>query len=203
LEESLLGLPSLARGGGFPADLQNRFLAVPEEKGVEEVGQRLGVQGAGPAADDQRKIRSPLRGPERDARQIEDVQDAGIVEFVLEGEPEDVEIPEGESGFEGPEREAAVPEVLLHVRPGGKDPFAGDVRAFVEDMVEDLESDMGHAHFVNVREGEGEFEANPGEILDDGVEFPAGVPGGLGDFQKVVLIHKKILASPGGDGNHG
>ena len=41
----------------------------------------------------------------------------------------------------------------------------------VEDMIEDLEAQMGHAHFIDIREGKSNGYFCVGRIFPDGVEF--------------------------------
>jgi hypothetical protein len=46
------GFMVFLRGHDFPADFQDRVFPVSEDKGIEEIGEGLRVQSAGPAPDD-------------------------------------------------------------------------------------------------------------------------------------------------------
>jgi len=87
-------------------------------------------------------------------------------------------------------------EELFHIGPGGKDPLAKNIRLPVQDMIENLETDMGHPHFVYVGKGEGKFQTNAIGILPDRIYFATQVSGGLGDFKEIVAVHAKILTFP-------
>jgi hypothetical protein len=124
---------------------------------------------------------------------VQDVQNAGIVELILQGEANKVKIFQGQGGFQGGEGKGSILEKLFHIGPGCESSFTGDLARLVENVVEDLKTEMGHSHLVDIRKGEGEFEADPAQILHHGVHLPAKVSGGFGNSKKVVFIHKKIL----------
>ena len=66
------------------ADLQDRLLALAEEDGVEEVGDRLGVEDARAAGDDERIGFGTLRGREPYAAEIEHVEQVRVRQLVAE-----------------------------------------------------------------------------------------------------------------------
>jgi hypothetical protein len=187
-------LLSTIPGGDDPAaDFQHRLFAVPQEKEIKEVGQGLRVQGTGPPPDDQRISDSPLSRAQGNPGQVQDIEDPGVIELILEGKTEDVELSQGAGGFQGTEGESLFPEEVFHVRPGDKNTFTGYLGDFVQKVIENLKTKMGHSHFVHIREGKGKLQLHPVRVLEDRVYLSPDVPRGLGDPEKVFLIHRFIL----------
>ena len=58
-------------------------------------------------------------------------------------------------------------------------------------MVKDLKPHMGHSDLIYVRERQGKFEPDPGQVLDDRIDLAAGVARGFGNVQKGFLVHEK------------
>ena len=87
-----------AEGGGASiADLiehgVERGLAVADQEDVDECCHRLGMRGGRPSGDDQRVGFRPLRAPERDLPELQDLKDVGICELVLKREAQNIELP--------------------------------------------------------------------------------------------------------------
>jgi hypothetical protein len=95
----------------------------------------------------------------------------------LEGEADYVETREGAVGLEGGQRLTGGAEGVCGVGGGVIDALAGVVGEAVDDVVEDVGAEMGHADLVEVGEGQGEADGGVG--LDHGVDFPADVAGGF------------------------
>jgi hypothetical protein len=149
------------------ADVAHRLLTVAEQHAVEEGGQRLGVEGARAPGDDDRVARAAGGGAQRDAPQLEHGEEVRVGELVLEAEAHDVEGPEREVALERHEREPARAQQGLQVRPGGVDALGGHVGPAVQDVVENLEAEVGLGDLVDLREREGEAEADGAGVLVD------------------------------------
>ena len=73
------------------ADLVDGVLAVSQQHGVEEVGQRLGVERAWTAGDHQRVATAAICGAQGNATQVQHCQQVRVRELVLQREADDVE----------------------------------------------------------------------------------------------------------------
>jgi hypothetical protein len=180
-------------GDDLPADFQNRLFAVPQEEKIEKVGQGFRVQRTGASPDDQGISFSPLSRAQRDAGQVQDIEDPGVIEFILEGKTKDVELSQGTGRFQGAEGEALLPEELFHVRPGGKSTFAGHRGVFVQEVIENLNPKVGHPHLVYVRKGKGKLQFYPVWVFDHRVQLSADVSGRPGNFEQIFWFHDAIL----------
>ena len=196
-------------------DFEGGLFAVTEKESVEEISQRLRVHGARPAPDHQRPVVPPLRRQERNARKFKHIQDIGVRQFVLEGEPEDIRPCQWQTGLQGCQGCVFPAQHLLHVGPRGINAFSRQPFRRVENPVQDLQSEMTHSHFIDV--GEGEHKPEFGVFLRHGAHFPSHIPGGFFAFQQIKLFHyistdgmssvsscgSSIKKGPGGSGRHG
>ncbi len=73
-------------------DLVDDFLALADDKGIDEGVHRLGVHGGVSAGDDDRVPLVALRRPHRDARQVEHVERVGVERLVGQGKADQVEV---------------------------------------------------------------------------------------------------------------
>ncbi len=76
-------------------DLRQGLFAVPQQNGIEKIGHRLGVEGAGAAADHQGMFRPTLRRPQRQAGQVEDGQNVAVAKLIGQADPQQIEIGQG------------------------------------------------------------------------------------------------------------
>ena len=173
--------------------IRELLLGLSDEERVEERRDRLGVRGAGPAAEDQRMSRAAVGCVERHAPEIEEGEDVRVGELVLQGDADDVELPERPGRLERAQRHAVLAQLRLHVHPRGERPFAGYARVSVEEVVEDLRAEVGHAHLVGVGEGEHDPRIDRRGVLDDGAVLTAQIarrPGDLVDEVGVGMAHR-------------
>ncbi len=101
-------------------DLDDGVFALAEDEGIDEGRERLGVEGAAAAGDDERVIVGALVGPDGDAGEVEHVEDVGVGHLVLEREAEDVELADAMAGLEAPERDAVGDASRVPCRPTGR-----------------------------------------------------------------------------------
>ena len=92
-----LGLPVADHLG----DREHDLLAVAEHGGVEEVGDRLGVERRVAAGQHDRVVVGAVGGVQRDAGQVERVEHVGVAELGGEAEAEDVEGADRAVGVDG------------------------------------------------------------------------------------------------------
>ena len=103
-----------------------------------------------------------------------------------------MEVGERDPTFERDEREPAGAEQRLEVRPGREDALRGDVRATVQDLVEDLEPEMGLRDLVDLGEGKSEPQPRPGGVLTDRAPLVPEVATRLLDQRKQPLVRLAI-----------
>ena len=84
--------PSSLPCGDDLGDFPNHLLAVAQHRGVNEVGQRLGVVGAVSTDNDQRVGRRPISGSDRHTRQVNALKQVRVEEFGREVESQHVEL---------------------------------------------------------------------------------------------------------------
>ncbi len=175
--------------------LPDGLLPVPEHEAVDEVGQRLGIEGAVAARHHQRIVGGPLGGPDRHSGQVDQVEDVGVDQLGREVEGQDVEVPGRQVVLEGEEGHAGRAHGRLHVHPGGVGPLGGGVLPLVEDLVEDLEPLVGQADLVGVGVDQQPRHRTVGVVGNLGPQLPPDVAGGLGDLGQKGLY-------PGPEGLH-
>ena len=147
-------------------DVAHRLLAVAEHREVEEVGQRLGVVGAVAPGADQRIRVVPGSSPDGHTREIDAVQHVGVGELGREVEGDHVEPRSRTVGVQREQRQPLGPHQRFEVAPGRVGPLGGRVRAFVEDLVEDLQPLVRQAYLIGVRIGE-QPRHDPGTVARD------------------------------------
>ena len=140
-------------------DLAHHFLAVAQHEGVDEVGQRLGVEGAVPAGQHQRVAGTALGRVQGNAGQVDEVDHVGVDELGREVEGEHVEGGGREMLLDAEERHPRRPHRLLQIDPRGVGALGHGVGPLVEDLVEDLESLVRQADLVGVG-----VEQEPGHL---------------------------------------
>ena len=148
-------------------NLDDGVFALPEDKGVDEGGEGLGVEGAAAAGDNDGVVLAAVAGAWGNTREVEHVEDVGVGQLVLEGEAEDVEIAQGVAGLEAPEGNAIAAHLRFHVGPGGEGAFADNVVVGVEEVVEDAETHVRHADVVGIGVGQGDAHGGSVPVLRD------------------------------------
>ena len=170
--------------------VEHRLLAVADDGGVDEVGDRLGVERRVTTRDDDRVVDVAVDRVQWDAGEVERRQHVRVAQLGREAEAEEVEVAHRAVPVDGELREARLPQLRLHVGPHGVRPLGEGVRPLVEDLVEDHDALVGHADLVRVgvhqRPARGQLLAVGAvaadvPVLDRGVELAADVLDGLVD----------------------
>ena len=97
-------------------DLAHRLLAVADHEGVDEVGHRLGVEGAVPTDDHERVLGPAVLGPDGHPGQVEALEHVGVHELGGEAEGDHVEVTGRVVGVDGEQRHAGGPHLLRSCR---------------------------------------------------------------------------------------
>ena len=66
---------------------------------------------------------------------------------------------------------------LVQIHPRRKDTLTPDVITAIEHVIKDLESEVGHSNFVDLRETEGKADVHFFGIFDCRIDFVADVSG--------------------------
>ena len=164
-------------------------LGLADEHGVHEGGDRFGVEGAGdPARDHQRVVGAALLGAQRDARRVQHGEKVLVVAFEGDRERQDVGRGHPTARLEG--GQAAGRGVGLRQ----ENPFADDVLKRVEQTVDRLQAQVGHADRVPVGVGQGDARP-PAPGLADRADFLVGRWG----WDHVALHRASVHVSGGRD----
>ena len=86
---------------------EHDLLAVAEHGGVDEVGDRLGVEGGVAAGDDDRVVVAAVDRVQRDPGEVERVEHVGVAELGGEAQAEQVEGADGAVAVDGELRDLA------------------------------------------------------------------------------------------------
>jgi len=167
-----------------------------DDEDVEEVGDGFGVEGAVPAADDQRMRRVAVGTVDGESGQIEKLEGVGVELLVGDADGEDVETGDRPVAFECVERDAGPAHLRDHIRCGKVGAFGQDVGPAVEGVVKDGQREVGHPQVVYI--GEGQTDANVSSIprLVNSVVFTAYVAPWFPD-----AVQERFDGFPG-DGPH-
>jgi hypothetical protein len=88
------------------ADFKDRLFAVADQGRVDEIGQGFGVEGARPAHQDQGIALPALPLQQWDSAHAQHLQDVAVAQFILEGEADQVELPQRDFRFQGGQGQA-------------------------------------------------------------------------------------------------
>ena len=160
-------------------DLDDSVLAFADQDSVEERRQRLRVHRPWASPDHERIARPAIGRAHRHSREVEHVEDVGVGQLIGQRDANGVELAQGRARLQREQRQAPRSQLLLHVRPGREAPLGREVGMTVENVVEDLQPEMGHPEFVAVGIAEGEASANRRRILADRVPLATGITCGL------------------------
>ena len=171
---------------------------VSEHEEVEEVRDGLRVAGTGPAAHDEVFEVVPVLREQRDTAQFQHVEARGEGHLVLEGEPDEVELRKRGARLEREQGQADASHLLLHVEPGREDPLAVGVLPLVDEVIEDLDAEVGHADLIGVGETERKAHVDHCRVLLDTVQLTTDIAAGfLHEGQDLLEsgIHRSVPLS--------
>ena len=176
-------------GGGAHGgdDLQQHLFPFADDEDVDEGGHRLRVVAGVTAGDDQGVARVAVGRAHRQPGQVEQVQGVGKQLLIGQGHGQHVEVANGVLRLQREEGDAAGAQRRFHVVPGAEDALGQQVAVLVDDVVVDHPAQVRHADVVEVGEGHGHAIADAAPLLDDLVEFAAGVAAGFGDAGEDAL----------------
>ena len=156
-------------------DLHSDVLALTQREEVNKVRQRLRIVSADTARKDDILQVVPVTAVQRNARQIQHIQDIGIGHLIANGEGDHIKILHRILTFQCPQRQVICPHGAFHIAPGSKDALTPDTVHLVHHTVENPHTQIGHADLVGIRKTECHADTDIFLILFDLIEFAAGI----------------------------
>ena len=151
LEERLLAVPAFGLGGAQQVgDAEDRLLPVAEHDGVEEVGDRLGVERGMAAGDDERMLTRALARLLRDSRKVERDEEVGVAELGREADAQHVERADRAVALDRELADAVLAHERLEIGPDAVGAFGEDAGLLVQHLVQDHHALVGQADLVRV-----------------------------------------------------
>jgi hypothetical protein len=135
------------------ADFQDDFLAIPDDDGIEEISHGFRIEDRRTPCNNERESLIPVLGEKRNTTQVEHIEDVGETKFILEGKTQYIKLMKRSRGFEGRKRTVLLSHDPLHINPRGEGSFAAHPFFSIEDMIKDLNPEMGHPYFINIGKG--------------------------------------------------
>src|SRR5258708_5942242 len=169
-------------GLGIMPAWQNRqppLPAVTEPRAVDERGDRLGVEGGMPAGQDDRVVRTPVGGGERDLGQVERGEQVGVAELGGEADAEHIEGADRPVPVDRELRHVVLAHQVFEVRPDAVRSLGEHAVALVKHLVKNLDALIRQAYLVSVRVHQRPAHVGGVPVLDDAVELAADVLDGL------------------------
>ncbi len=157
------------------ADCQHHLLTVAQHSGVDEVGDRLRVEGGVTAGDHDRRVVTPVGGVQRDAGEVEGGQHVRVAQLGGERDPQQVERADRSVRVDGELWDLVFAHHLLHVGEHGIGALGEDPVALVQDLVEDLHALVGQPHLVRVGVHQRPPHRDRVPVLDRRVELATDV----------------------------
>ncbi len=145
----------------------------PTKKASKKAASGQGLATAGPPPRTIGSAVGTLAGVERNAGEVEHLEDVGEGQLVGQREAPEVALGHRSQRLERPQRHAGGAHLGRHVRPRTIGAFGGRRRRVVQMRVEDLQRRVGDPDLIHVRIGQYDARAGPG--LQAEVELPAGV----------------------------
>ncbi len=157
------------------ADGGQLVFALTQLDNIKEIRNRLRVAGAGAARHDQGPVLVAVLCVERNVRQIEHGQNVGIGKLVLQSKAHSIKGRERVLALHGVQGQIQPLHLSLHIQPGHKGPLTPPVLVAVEQLVQDLLAEEGHAHLVGIREAECKPDIHLFFVFIHAARFAAGV----------------------------
>ena len=127
---------------------------------------------------------SPLICMEGYLRQLQDLQDVRVAELILQRDSQDIRRADALLRLQHKERNLLLFHDLCQIRPGRIDPLAPCILSRVQLLVDDLDSQMGHADLIDVRKAHGKADVYFIFVLYDAVRLIACIAGRLLDLHE-------------------
>jgi len=155
------------------------LLGFAQNKKIEVFGQRFRVKHTGASPDHPWVLNRACLREEWNSPQVKHRQDIGIAQFVLKTETHEIEIAESPVALERSERLFRSSEVSFQINPGSIDAIRHHPLAPIQELIEQLQSEVAHPDFINIRKGQSKPHPSLLEALVKGIDLIGQVAAGL------------------------
>ena len=128
--------------------LQNDCFAIPYDHGIKYVGNGLRITRTGTASNNYRKGHVPVFGKKRNACQVQNIQNSGVVQLIQQAEADDVEPGQGFSGFKRSQGKSGFFKPCFHVCIWCVHPLGCNGLLLIQHIVKNLKSEVRRADSV-------------------------------------------------------
>ena len=150
------------------------------------------------AGDHDRVVVAAVDGVQRDAGEVEGVEQVGVAQLGGEADPEEVEGAHRPVAVDGELRDAVLAHHLLHVGPHGVGALGQHPVTLVEHLVEDLHALVGQPDLVGVGIHQRPPDVDRLPVLEGRVELATDVLDRLGDRRQTRLEQGEDARGHGG-----
>ena len=157
------------------SNFDDHVFTVADHKRIDEIGERLGIEHAGPAGQDNRIVIGTVVTENGNAAHLEHVENVGVGELPLKREADCIEFAERSAALHAEERHAAPAELSLHVDVRRKGPLGPGAGIAIENVIENLQPQIAEPDIVAVRKRETDAQVDAPEILMHRVELCAEI----------------------------
>ena len=177
LAQEALFIPAFALSRAVKLQhLTVQLLTFTDDKQIDKISQRLGIEHARAARDDKMLQLRAILGPHGDFSKAQHVENVCVAHLVADRESDDVKLVQRIAAFQCVKRQIVAAQRVLHVCPRRKDAFAPHPRHAVERRVQNAHSEIRHADLISIREAERHAQLDLAARLDDLVVFSAHIP---------------------------
>ena len=164
--------------------LSDGFFGFSDEEDVEEISDRLCIVHTGAAGDNERILVCAILRPDRNACHVDHVQDIRVAHFIRHGEAKYIEVLDRAFAFKRKERNMLLSHHRFHVHPWRIHALCQRILSGIQDTVDDLESQMAHGDFVDIRECQRHFHRDLIVVFHHTIPLSANVAGRLLDMHQ-------------------
>ena len=150
-------------------DFQDDCLSLADHKRIDEGVHRLRVETGMSSGNYQRVRLATLYGPQRDTGQVKHVEGIGIQRFIRQGKTQDIKIGQGVFCLQRIEWDGICAHLFFHIHPGSIRPFGQRVRALVDQVIQDLQTQVRDADIIDVGKNKGDFGSDPVPVFNHAV----------------------------------
>lgn len=108
---------------------------------------------------------------------MQHIQHIGIAHFIRQCKTKHIKITDRTAGFQRIQRDLFFLHERFHIHPWRIYPLGQRIAAFIDHAVNDLQPQMAHGHFIDIRKGQCHMQIHTVMILDHAVPLSANVAG--------------------------
>lgn len=160
--------PKIAYGG-------EGLFSIANDEDVDEVAHGFWIDRRRSAGKNQRIIHCPIDTMQWNTSEIQNRENVGKRQFILQRKTEDIEFSERRKRFERIEGQVMLSQGMFHIGIGSEDTFARPVGLPVHESIEQLQSIVAHSDSIDIGKSEAESSLDGVFWFDNASEFSADV----------------------------